>query len=328
MNKIQKWEKHQKEKLLGYIIRFFAVIIWGIQPLYIKYTAVNDVPLDSRILFIAFGGALSSVVILLLFLLFKQKSYWKPKLQINTLLVLIIIGELLFIYLSNKSLMFTSGTNFIIFNNFAPLLAVLVAIVLWRNEIPYLKEKSHIALIVLVFFIGGLGSSLIFYNDISLGLEGTIDGNFLALLATSADVLLVVAQIRYVKYLQHNQSIFLNFYVYLFLAIAVLPIKWLSSSSSLMTLSEEQIYFTLGAGVLSGIGQILNYEAFRRMDGFIAFLMFNIAILITFVLEAYWLEEIVVTYMLVGGGLLIIGASIFAEVINTKCEKKEFKSNG
>ena len=59
------------------------------------------------------------------------------------------------------------------------------------------------------------------------------------------------------------------------------------------------------------------------MDGFIAFLMFNIAILITFSIEAYWIEGITVTPFLVVGGLLIIGASIFAEVINTKCEKKE-----
>ena len=59
------------------------------------------------------------------------------------------------------------------------------------------------------------------------------------------------------------------------------------------------------------------------MDGFIAFLMFNIAIFITFAIEAYWLEEIDVTLFLVVGGSLIIGASIFAEVINSKCEKQE-----
>jgi hypothetical protein len=59
------------------------------------------------------------------------------------------------------------------------------------------------------------------------------------------------------------------------------------------------------------------------MDGFIAFLMFNIGIFITFAIEAYWLEEIDVTVFLVVGGSLIIGASILAEVINTKCEKDE-----
>ncbi len=62
------------------------------------------------------------------------------------------------------------------------------------------------------------------------------------------------------------------------------------------------------------------------MDGFIAFLMFNIAIFITFALEAYWLKEIIVTPFLLVGGSLIIGASILAEVINSKCEKSELKN--
>ncbi len=52
-----------------------------------------------------------------------------------------------------------------------------------------------------------------------------------------------------------------------------------------------------------------------------AFLMFNIAILITFTIEAYWLKEIIVTKFLVAGGVLIIIASIFAEVINTNISK-------
>ena len=211
----------------------------------------------------------------------------------------------------------------IILNNFAPLLALLVALVLWRNEIPYFKDKSHILAILLVFAIGAMGSSLLFYNDILYGLEGSIKGDMFALILMAVDVILVVAQIRYVKYLQENQSVFLNLYVYLFILLVMLPIILLNLSV-FYSLTAEQIYFTIGAGVISGIGQILNYEAFRRMDGFIAFLMFNIAILITFVIEAYWLKEIVVTPFLIIGGILIIGASVFAEIINNKCERLEF----
>lgn len=322
MQKTQTWEARKKEKIIGYIIRFFAVIIWGLQPIYIKYTVVNTVPLDYRVLFSALGGVLTSVVILAIFLLFKQTSYWKPKLKFNTLFVVIIITEVLVIYFFNKSLLYTSSTNLIIFNNFAPLLALLVALVLWRKEIPYLKDRSNILAIVLVFFLGAIGSTLLFYNDILYGAKESIKGDMFALVVMAVDVVLVIAQIRYVKYLQDNQSVFLNLYVYFFVFLVMLPIILLNISV-FYTLSSEQIYFTLGAGVLSGVGQILNFEAFRRMDGFIAFLMFNLAILLTFVLEAYWLEGITVTAFLFVGGSLIIGASIFAEVINSKCEKKE-----
>jgi drug/metabolite transporter (DMT)-like permease len=322
MNKLQIWKEKKQEKIIGYIIRFFAVIIWGIQPIYLKYTVVNSVPLDYRVLFTAVGGAFISIFILLLFLLFNQKSYWKPKLKFNTLLIMVVVSEMLFIYFFNRSLIYTSSTNLIIFNNFAPLLALLVALVLWRDEIPYLKEKSHIFMIVFIFFLGGLGSSLLFYNDIVYGVEGSVKGDLFALLLMSIDVVLVIAQIRYVKYLQDNQSIFLNLYVYLFIFLMMIPIILLNLSV-FYTLTLEQIYYTIGAGVISGIGQILNYEAFRRMDGFIAFLMFNIAILITFVLEAYWLDAISITPFLVFGGVMIIGASILAEVINTRCEREK-----
>jgi len=324
MTNIKTWQERKKEKIIGYTIRFFAVIMWGIQPIYLKYTAVNRVPLDYRVFFIALGGVLTSFVILLLFLLFKQKSYWKPKLHFNTLFAIVVMTELLFIYFFNKSLIYTSSTNLIILNNFAPLLALLVALILWRKEIPYFKDKSHILAILLIFFIGAIGSSLLFYNDIVYGVEGSIKGDIFALILMSIDVVLVVAQIRYVKYLQENQSVFLNLYVYLFILIVMLPIILLNLSV-FYSLTTEQIIFTIGAGVISGVGQILNYEAFRRMDGFIAFLMFNIAILLTFTIEAYWLKEIIITPFLIIGGVLIIGASIFAEVINSKCEKEEFE---
>ncbi|MCK5697969.1 MAG: DMT family transporter [Gammaproteobacteria bacterium] len=309
----------KKEKFLGYIIRLFAVIIWGIQPIYIKYTAINTVSMDYRIFFIAVGGLLISLISLLFF--WKQKSHWNFKLKLNTLFFMIVITQLLFIYFFNISLRYTSSTNLIIFNNFAPLLALLVALVLWRKEIPYFKDRSHILAIIFVFFMGVMGSSLLFYNDIIYGQNGSIKGNILALLVMSIDVVLVISQIRYVKYLHDHQSIFLTLYIYLFIFMIMIPIV-LINVSLFYTLTHEQIYYAIGAGVLSGIGQILNYEAFRRMDGFIAFLMFNIAILITFVIEAYWLKEIQVTLFLVVGGCFIISASIFAEVINTQCEKE------
>ncbi len=319
------WEARKKEKSIGYIIRFLAVMIWGIQPLYIKYTAINTMPLDYRVFFIALGGVCISLFVLSLFLLFKQKSYWKPRLKFNILFAIIVLTEVLFIYFFNKSLLYTSSTNLIIFNNFAPLFALLVAVVLWRNEIPYLKDKSHILAIVFIFFTGAIGSSLLFYNDIIYGAKESLKGDMFALLVMSIDVVLVIAQIRYVKYLEDNQSVFLNLYIYFSIFIVMLPIILLNISL-FYTLTIKEIYFAIGAGVLSGIGQILNYEAFRRMDGFIAFLMFNIAIFITFALEAYWLKEIIVTPFLLVGGSLIIGASILAEVINSKCEKSELKN--
>ena len=80
-------------------------------------------------------------------------------------------------------------------------------------------------------------------------------------------------------------------------------------------------------GILLGFGLILNYEAYRRINGFIGFLMFNLSILITISVESLILGEIkLTTHLLLGAGLIIL-ASILAEMINTKCEKENIISD-
>ena len=74
--------------------------------------------------------------------------------------------------------------------------------------------------------------------------------------------------------------------------------------------------------MLTGVGLLLNYETFRRIDGFIAFLMFNISILITFSTEVFFLGAFSPTWILLLGGIIIIGSTILAEMVNSHCQKK------
>jgi uncharacterized membrane protein len=68
----------------------------------------------------------------------------------------------------------------------------------------------------------------------------------------------------------------------------------------------------------------LNYEAFKRIDGYLAYMMFNISVLVTFVLETFVFHSIQPTLLLILAGAMIISASIFAEMINSRCQKKGF----
>jgi drug/metabolite transporter (DMT)-like permease len=78
----------------------------------------------------------------------------------------------------------------------------------------------------------------------------------------------------------------------------------------------------MGIGLFVGFGQFLNYEAFKRIDGYLAYMMFNLSILVTFILEAFVIHSIEPTMLLVLSGALIIGASVTAEVVNSRCQKK------
>ncbi|MDO8648712.1 MAG: HD domain-containing protein [Candidatus Peregrinibacteria bacterium] len=313
--------ERKRQKILGYGARFLAVIIWGLEPLFIKYTLVNTIDPSTRVFLKAAGGLVPSLLIgfFIFPLLQRRKAEWK--LPYNKLFAILIIGEILFTYLINSSLIYTSSTNVILLNNFAPVIALIIAAILWRDSIPYLKKNKYVAAIFLTFVLGSLGSTLLFYNDIKFATQGHVYGDFLGTLTMLVDVFLVIAMIRYVKSLPSNKSVELNFNIFLFSLIVTAPIALLGAGS-VWHLSGPQILFGIGAGILSGCGRILNFEAFRRIDGFLAFLMFNISIFLTFTVETFLLNRIVPTIILLIGGLLIISSSVVAEYINSKSEKE------
>jgi GTP diphosphokinase / guanosine-3',5'-bis(diphosphate) 3'-diphosphatase len=316
---LQEWKNHNRKKVIGYIIRFAAVIIWGIQPIFLKYTAVANVSPLLRVFLLSFGAAFFAFLV--------HKFFFRPKKDIlslpkNTLFFIIIIAEASFRYFINASLVLTSSTNFILFNNFAPILALIVAAILWRGQIPYLQKPNTTLAIFFIFFLGSIGSTLLFYNDIKHSSATNLLGDFLAIIAMIIDVILVTAMIRYSRFLEAGQSAGFSAIISSAILIFSLPISFLYFSE-IMMLSWYEILLTIFWGCCIALGTILNYEAFRRIDGFLAFLMFNISILLTFSVEAFFLKEISPTPIIIIGGILIISASIFAEKINTECEKKE-----
>jgi len=66
------------------------------------------------------------------------------------------------------SLSLTTSTNVVLLNNFAPVFTLIVALVIWRGEYAYLRSFKYIQQIVFVFLVGGIGSTLLFVNDIRL----------------------------------------------------------------------------------------------------------------------------------------------------------------
>lgn len=317
----EEWRQHQREKIFGYLIRLGAVVIWGIEPLYIKYTVINDLSPLLRVFLKATGGLLPSLVLGIIVAWSIQRKPVNFRLPYNKIFAVIVIGELLFAYFMNSSLIFTSGTNMILINSFAPVIGLIIAAIFWRDQIPYLRQSKHFMKVFMLFVLGSIGSSFIFYNDIRFATSEHLWGDTLSMMTMLADVFLVIAMIRYVKSLSQPKSIELNFNIFLCTLLLTAPFALLSSTN-IWQLTAAQWAFGLGAGILSGFGRIMNFAAFRRIDGFLAFLMFNISIFITFAIEAFYIKGIVSTPLLVIGGLLIIGASIGAEYINTKSERE------
>lgn len=322
---LEEYKQKQKQKIWGYIIRLGAVFIWGMRPILFKYTPISEVDVHTRTLLNFLGGFITCTIAILVLKYWGSKKNWNPRMPINRYFIFIVITLIFLIYFAHASLMKTSGTNFILLNNFAPIFALLIAAVFWKDKILYLQKKSNEILIFIIFFIGGIGSSFLFFNDIKQGIPGSFYGNMFAIGYMLLDVFFTIAMIQYAKQLKDYQSYFLNFYTYIIgMIIVSIPI-FLFFSDNLFSYQPKHYFSIIGTGMFLGVGMILSYEAFRRMDGYIAFLMFNISIFITFVTEAFILHQIKPTVLLVIGGILIIGSSVLAEFINTKCEKEKLR---
>ncbi|OGJ64232.1 hypothetical protein A3C37_04440 [Candidatus Peribacteria bacterium RIFCSPHIGHO2_02_FULL_53_20] len=321
---ILEWKKLKRVKIIGYSLRLCAVTIWGIQPLYLRYTPANDVDPFVRVFLTGIGVLFVTLICIAVQRVAtgRRSPIHLPK---NILLFNIVVGYIVFTYLLNASLQFTTSTNFILFNNFSPVLALLAAAMLWRSSIPYLKEREKIFWIFLIFLMGSTGTALIIYNSVKGGGSGSLYGDMLGLAAMCTDTILVISQIRYMKLYKNVSSLSINLVVFVSHILAMLPLMfwyYILGRPEVHGLTLIPVAYGIGAGFLAGIGSIFNYETFRRVDGYIAFLMFNISILITFISEVFFLEKQAFSWMLVLGGLIIIFSTVLAEWINSNCQKR------
>ncbi len=323
---VDEWRSVQRRKIAGYVLRLAAVTLWGIQPLYIKYTSANQVPLSIRVLLIWVGIFLVGAIPIVVRYFGSKVGIGKAvqfRLPILRSFVGIVVGYLFFMFCFNMSLHYTSSTNVIVLNSFSPVLALFVGLVFWRQTIPYLRHPRHMAWIFVAFMLGSAGGSLIVYHDLGQTDAGNAIGDLFALGAMVADTLMALSQIRYMRRAKNSSSLALNVYVSTSLLVITAPIVLIYLGlNGLPSISSWALLNALGVGILTGVGQLLNYETFRRIDGFIAFLMFNISILITFAIEVFFLGKISPHWIIIIGGLSIIGSTVLAETINSRCQRR------
>ncbi len=318
---LSEFKEKQKQKRIGYLLRFITVIIWGVEPILIRYSPFSVLPPFEKLFLYAVGAFITLFLLFIIKSLLNRDSFKNInfKIPFNRYFIFILFGFFFLNYLTFLSLLHTNGTNFLLLNNFAPTFALLVAYILWRKKILYLKNKTSALLILSVFILGGVGSSFLFYNDFLQGNFGSLLGNSFALLAIVFDALIVISQIQYTKFLEGNQSFFVNIYLFGMLFIGMLPF----AISKIFIFPPSSLLWGLFTGGLIGIALMLNYETFKRMDGFIAYLMLNISVFITFIFEVFYLGTLTPTWLIILGGLLILGSSVAAEFINTHAEKKQ-----
>lgn len=314
-----------RDKVIGYSIRLCAVVVWGLLPIYIRYTPVLTVPPILRLFLMGVGVFVPFSMALIIRSLVTTRRFPSFYLPYNPAFLIMVLGQVVFAYLENVSLLYTSGTNFLLFNNFSPVLGLFLAVLFWRQDVPYLRKPQTMLWIFMLAFLCALGSGLLIYSnatDSSNTLHPNIFiGDFLALLSTFFDVLGTVGQIQYIRHCSKANGLLLNIHLFFYFLLVSLPILVIGTMIGFVTPFSYPLFLWIlgiGIGVIFGCGMLLNLEAFKRIDGYIAYMLFNLSVVVTFAFEAFIFHSVSLTLQLCISALLIIGASVAAEYLNSR----------
>lgn len=315
-----------RTRAIGYLLRFGAVFIWGIEPVLIRYTPIQQLSPLLRVNIWAIAGVVSGVFAIGFLNLFRQKkeqlSYRTPY---NRYFWIIVFANLSYNYFLHKSLLFTTATNVNLILSYAPIFALILGFAIWRERIAYFRSAKSVQQMFLVFALSAIGGSLLIYNN-SLESNTGVLGDFFALLIVFSDVAFIMSNIHYLKYSNKaTNTIALAMHHFLWIAVVTFlligVVNTLGYGNITYDLTLVQWVVGLGVGVLTLIGLVLTFEAFRRIDGLVAFLMLNLAPFIAFTAEILFFDSNVFTPIFALGGLCIVLASIFAEVVNTRSQR-------
>lgn len=318
-----------RSKMTGYLLRFGAVFIWGIEPVLIRYTSLQQLSPLLRVNIWAIAGAVSGFAAIALLNIFRprqhQLAYTTPY---NRYFWIIVFANLSYNYFLHKSLLFTTATNVNIVLSYAPVFALLLGFIIWRERIAYFRSARSIQQMFLVFALSALGGTLLIYDDVRQAGVGVL-GDLFALFIAFSDVAFIMSNIHYVKYSNKaTNTISLATHHFLWIAVVtfilIAGVNLTGSGSISYALTGAQWATGLGVGFLTLIGLVLTFEAFRRIDGLLAFLMLNLAPFISFGAEILFVDPHVFTPVFLLGGVAIVAASILAEVVNSRCQKQGF----
>ncbi len=317
----------RRQKITGYLLRFGAVFIWGIEPVLIRYTSIQTLSPLLRVHIWAVAGAISGfAAIFILNLFYKSGQKLAYKTPYNRYFWIIVFANLSYNYFLHKSLLFTTATNVNLVLSYAPVFALLLAFLVWRRRISYLNSPKSIQQIFMLFGLSALGGTMLVYNDFQTTAQGAL-GDLFALMIAFSDVAFMMSNIHYVKYSGvATNTISLATHHFVWIAAATLAMilggNLFFGLDITFNLTMNQWVTNIGVGVITLVGLVLTFEAFKRIDGLLAFMMLNLAPFIAFLFELLFFRHTINTNVLffVGGGLIII-ASIVAEVINSRCEK-------
>lgn len=313
----QRTEQNLKrEKILGYILRIIALLIWGTDPIIAKYFLK-----DYNGLFVAsfsiYVGAifLFPIAVILFWKRRKDPNRLQPRGYNRYFFAMVLFGGLVSIF-HFLSVNYTIASNAVLFLNFAPVIALVFSLLWYREKFHYLLKASKAIKVLLVFLIGGIGSSLLIINtptQPNVDYSHKLLGDFLAFVAVILDIFSTMAQIHYTK--QKEAFSGLDYTIRRVFLLMVLYAPYVLPKLFTLELSKKEWLGFIFIGCFTTVlAYYFSFEAYKRLDGLVVYFLFIITPLFTIALETI-LFGLKPSLQFFVGGLLILSAAISVEFI-------------
>jgi len=319
--KLQQKNIPRNSKIIGYACGITSTLIWGLNPIMIRFLV-----LDQKIVFFTVGmrlymGGISLFIFLYFLKILRIRKGKQLKTPYTKFFWLIVIGLAGNFLLFHWGLRYTTASNANLLENFAPIVILLVMgflIPKFSHQIGHTKKDIIKTLGIVA--VGSIGASLIlsyFPQGFFIDYKTKLFGDFIEIIAMLFFAMFIMGSNFYMKE-SHVSSLQVTAKALLIAAVCFTPFIFIEPIPSL---TGEQWFWLSMIGIVStGIAYTLWNHAAKSLNVIPASLLLNFTVVVTILVE-HQLTGLPLSMTMIIGAILMIFASVSAELINIKREK-------
>lgn len=313
----------------GYAAGLMASFFWGIHSVIIRHLTEQGVSP-----YLIAGLRLYIGVLTLLFILGLERLWQRGKRQeparfsFNTLFWIAGLSLGVNFLFFQVGLEYTLASDANLIQNFSPVAVLIISTIFLSHRIKEIApNKSFWTKIFQIVLVGSIGASLVLVNDSNnkiISDESKFFGDFLEFLGMIFFSVFVIYSSEFSKTHKNISSLFVTMMT---LALAAVPVTLFMPFGQLLQLNSEQWMLILFIGVFStGVAYWLWHIASKRLNVIPLTLNLVYIGIITVLSEVLFLH-IALDWKFVFGGILMILASVAAEIINLQAKSYHLNNN-
>lgn len=309
--------------LQGYIAGLLAALFWGVHSVIIRNLTgegVSPFLIAGLRLYI---GIITILVLLTVFRIFRKGKITNVEpVRLNYFFWLAAFSLGINFLLFQWGLHFTLASDANLIQNFSPVAVLLISSIFLGHRVREIApNQAYWRRVLQIVLIGSIGASFVLINDannVFVSSHDKLSGDVIEFAAMIFFAIFVICSSEFTK----THSIYSSLKITMMtLAVAAIPVTLFVPFGDIAKLTAGQWQWILFIGVFStGFAYFLWHVASKRLN--IIPLSLNLVYIgIITVLTEFFFLKLIFGWEFIVGGLLMIGASVAAEMLNSKAKE-------